>query len=179
MKKSHYYIIGLLVTATILTLVGYFFLIKTVWEKAALISSYRNDITFGDQKKEYAENMVLSFESTQVDIDTLQNLFVKKQGEVEFIEFLEQSAKERGLEIKIDSVSLDSTKEMVSHGMEYLVLRFSVNGTWAHVWNFSEALEVLPYSIDVESLALLRTDTEKGKPALWKGVYNIRILKKK
>jgi hypothetical protein len=109
----------------------------------------------------------------------LQNFFVKKQGEVEFIEFLERSAKERGLEIEIDAVSLSSTKEMTNHGMEYLVLRFHVNGNWGPVWNFSEALEIFPYSIDIDSLALLRVDTEKTKPALWKGVYNIRVLKKK
>jgi hypothetical protein len=150
-----------------------------VWQKAAVISSYRNDIIFGDQKKEYAENMLLSFETTQVDIDTLQNFFVKKQGEVEFIEYLEQSAKKGGLEIKIDSVSLDSTKEMASNAMEYLVLRFNVSGSWVQVWGFSQTLEVLPYSIDVDSLALLRTDTDKTKPAVWKGVYNIRVLKKK
>ncbi len=179
MKKIHYYIIGLLVIAIGLAIFGYVFLVKTVWEKAAVISSYRNDITFGDQKKKYAENMLLSFESTRGDIDMLQNFFVKKQGEVEFIEFLEQSAKERGLEIKIDSVSLDSTKEMANHGMEYLVLKFNVSGTWGSVWNFSQALEVLPYSTDVNSLALLRIDAEDAQSALWKGVYNIRILKKK
>lgn len=179
MKRSHYYSMGLLVIAIFFALVGYFFLVKTVWQKAAVISSYRNDITFGDQKKEYAESMLLSFETTQADIDILQNFFVKKQGEVEFIEYLEQSAKEHGLEIKIDSVSLDSTKEMAHKGMEYLVLRFSVSGTWAQVWNFSQALEVLPYSIDVDSLVLLRTDTDKTKPVLWKGVYSIYVLKKK
>lgn len=179
MKKYHYYSMGLLVIAIILALVGYFFLIKTVWQKAAVISSYRNDIVFGDQKKKYAENMLLSFETTQVDINTLQNLFVKKQGEVEFIEYLERSAKERGLEITIDSVSLDSTKEMTQNGMEYLVLRFNVSGAWSRVWNFSQTLEVLPYSIKIDSLALLRTDTDKTKPALWKGVYNIRVLKMK
>ena len=179
MKKSHYYSMGLLIVAIILTLVAYFFLIQKVWEKAALISSYRNDITFGDQKKEYAENMLRSFETTQADIDILQNFFVKKQGEVEFIEFLERSAKERGLEIKIETVSLDSTKVMASHGMEYLVLRFTVGGTWMHVWNFSEALEVFPYSVDIDSLTLLQIDTEKTKPATWKGIYNIRVLKKK
>lgn len=179
MKKTYYYSMGLLLIAIILALVCYFFLVKTVWQKAAVISSYQNDLTFGDQKKEYAENMLLSFETTQADIDTLQNFFVKKQGEVEFIEYVEQSAKERGLEIKIDSVSLDSTKEMTRKGMEYLVLRFNVSGGWTRVWNFSQALEVLPYSIDVDSLALLRADTDKTKPALWKGVYNIRVLKKK
>lgn len=179
MTKKYYYMAGLLVICTILTLCGYFFLIRSVWDKAGLVASHKNDILFGDQKKEYADNMLLSFETTQKDIDTLQNFFVTKQGEVEFIEFIESTAKAKGLTVGIDTVSLDSPSEIGNHGMEYLVLRLHVTGTWSRVWNFSEALETLPYSIDVTSLALLREDSEQKNPVTWRGVYNIKVLKKK
>lgn len=178
-KKSHYYSIGLLTIAILLTVLGYFFFIKTVWQKATSISLYKSDISFGDQKRKYAEDMLRSFEITQSDIDSLQNLFVKEQGEVEFIEFIEKTAKDRGLLVEIDTVSIDSSKILANHGMEYLLLRFNVNGSWSNVWNFSQILELLPYSINVDSLALMRVDTEKAKPTVWKGVYNIRVLKKK
>lgn len=180
MKKTHYYTMAFLGICIILAGFGYFLLIKNVWGKAVLISSYKNDIAFGDQKNQYAESMLRSFETTQVDIDNLQNFFVKKQGEVEFIEFIEGEAKNQGLLVGIDTVSLDSTPEMKVHGMEYLVLRLHVSGSWSRVWNFSQSLEVLPYSVDVDSLALLREDTEQTTgPVVWKGIYNIRILKKK
>lgn len=180
MKKTYSYIMAFLGVCIVCAGLGYFLLIKNVWSKAALISSYKNEIAFGDQKNQYAESMLRSFETTQGDIDNLQNFFVKKQGEVQFIEFIEGVAKNEGLVVGIDTLSLDSSEEMKVHGMEYLVLRFHVSGPWSRVWNFSQSLEVLPYSVDVESLALIREDTKQTTgPVMWKGVYNIRILKKK
>ena len=170
---------ALLILCIAVTMVGYFFVIQNVWNKAARVSAYKNDIIFGDQKKQYAENMLRSFEIIQPDIDNLKNFFVKKQGEVEFIELVEKTARGEGLEIEINSVSLDSPVSLTTHRMEYLVLRLEVKGTWSSLWNFSKLVEILPYSVDVNSLALVRTQTEKGKPVVWKGVYNIRVLKQK
>lgn len=178
-KKPHYYSMALLLIFVVLSTYAYYSLIKTVWKKASLVSSYNSDIVFGDQKKQYAGTMLRSFEDAQVFVDRLQGFFVKKQGEVEFIEFIEKTARQKGLEIGIDTVSLDSPPVMAKHGMEYLVLRLYVSGNWSQVWNFSQTLEVLPYSIDVNSVALLRGETGSTTTALWKGVYSIRVLKKK
>ncbi len=178
-KKSYYFSMALLGIFIALALFGYVSFVKIVWKKAALISSYNNDIAFGDQKRTYAESMLRAFEANQKDIDDLQNFFIKNQGEVEFIESIENFAKEKGLLVAIDAVSVESPKDIASHGMEYLVLRLHVEGSWAGVWIFSQTLEALPYSIDINSLALLRKEVGPQEAALWKGLYNIRVLKKK
>lgn len=178
-KKPHYYSMAMLLVFVLVSGYAYYSLIKTVWSKASLVSSYNNDIVFGDQKKQYTNSMLRSFEDAQVSVDKLQGFFVKKQGEVEFIEFIEKTARQKGLEIGIDTVSLDSAPGIANHGMEYLMLRLHVSGSWSSVWNFSQTLEVLPYAVDVNSVALLRGETGSTTPAVWKGVYSIRVLKKK
>ncbi len=178
-EKKHYYSMALLSLCIGLAMAAYFFLIQNVWEKAARVSAYKNDIIFGGEKKQYAEDLLRSFQTTQPDIDNLRNFFVKKQGEVDFIEFVEKTARDQGLEIKINSVSLDAPTSLATHGMEYLVLRVEVKGTWLSVWNFSKLLPTLPYSVDVNSIALFSTPAEKDKPVIWRGVYSIRVLKQK
>lgn len=178
-EKKHYYSMALLSLCISMVIAGYFFLIQNVWEKAARVSAYKNDIVFGGEKKQYAEDLLRSFQMTQTDIDSLRNFFVKRAGEVEFIEFVEKTARDQGLEIKINSVSLDAPTSLATHGMEYLVLRVEVKGTWLSIWNFSKLLPTLPYSVDVNSLAFFRAEAEKDKPVMWTGVYSIRVLKQK
>jgi len=178
-QKKHYYSMAFLGLCIVATVTAYFFLMQNVWEKAARVSAYKNDIIFGDQKKQHAESLLSSFEAMQPDVDSLRNFFLKRSGEVDFIEFVEKIAKDEGLEIKINSVSLDSPAPLATHGMEYLVLRVEVKGTWPSLWNFSKLLPTMPYSVDVNSLALFSSQAEKDKPVIWRGVYSIRVLKQK
>lgn len=182
MNKRYYISLVVLVGGILLLGWGYFFALRMIWEKAGNIVMYKNDVLLAEQKKQHAELMLSSLEGVQADISNLQNFFVKKQGEVEFIEFLEQNAKAQKLEVKIETASLESSKEMQEKGVEYLRIRFVVVGTWADVWNFSRTLELFPYSIHINSLAFIREDTNtppKNKPVIWKGVYVIKVLKKK
>lgn len=178
---SRYYTI-IMLSACILILGGaYYVVVKTLWSKAASVATYKNEIVSGEQKKQFASLMLKSFESSQIDISLLQRVFIKRQGEVDFIEYVENTAKEQGVEITMD-VSLDSPKNLTTYNMEYLVLNISVKGSWARVWNFSRILEVLPYSINVRSLALLKeggSESDVSSAGSWKGVYNIKVLKKK
>jgi Tfp pilus assembly protein PilO len=181
-NHSRYYTIALLSICILIIGGGYYFVIKTLWSKAASVATYKNEIISGEQKKQFSNIMLKSFEAARSDISLLQNFFVKKQSEVDFIEYVEQTAKSQGLEIVIDTVSLDSPKNIAAYKMEYLVLSFNVKGPWSRVWNFSRMLEVLPYSINIRSLALLKEgggETDLTSVGAWKGVYTIKVLKKK
>ena len=159
---------------------GYIFLINYVWEKAGAISQYKSDIIHSDQKQQYAQVVLESFEGIQGDIDQLKKIFVQKQGEVEFIESIEGLAEENKLSIDINNISIDSPKELSEQGLEYLVVRLSVKGSWDGVWRFSQMLEVLPYSINIQSIALLKEESDvETATSVWKGVYNVKVLKKK
>lgn len=181
MKHSRYYTITLLGLCIIALGGAYYFVVRTLWSKAASVSTYKNEIISGEQKKQFASLMLKSFENAQADISLLESFFVKRQGEVDFIEYIEKTAKDQGLAIDMD-VSLESPKNLAAYNMEYLVLNFSVTGSWSRVWNFSRMLEVLPYSTDIRSLALLKEggdDTATSSVSVWKGIYSIRVLKKK
>lgn len=179
-NNPHYYSIGLLCLSILITGGGYYFVAKSLWSKAASVATYKNELISGDQKKQFAQIMLKSFESSQDEISLLQSFFVKKQGEVDFIEFIEQTAQKEGLEVKME-VSIDSPKNMASYGMEYLVLNLQVRGPWSRVWNFSRMLEVLPYSTNLKSFALIQEEGEIGSVAsrVWKGIYTVKVLKKK
>lgn len=182
--KSHsrHFIILLLTLGILLLGGGYYMIINMLWAKAASVAVYKNDIVSADQKKEFAKNMLNSFALVQDDISLLQTFFVEQQGEVDFIEYLEQTVQSQGLEVSIDTVSVDAPKNIATYGMEYLVLQFNIRGTWSRVWNFSRMIEVLPYSVKIQSFALIRegdTVENTNQLGIWKGVYTIKVLKKK
>ena len=180
--NKRYYISLVVLGACILSAGGgYFFMIRNVWKKAENVALYKSDVVFAEQKKQYADTMLSSFGHSQKSIETMQDFFVKKQGEVEFIEFIEKTAKDQGLTVETDNVSLDTPKGSTVKNMEHLTLRFHVVGSWSRVWNFSQTLELLPYAVDINSLAFVREDQGQvtNKAPVWKGVYVIKVLKKK
>jgi len=183
MSIAHNYkIIALLVICILAALGGYIFLVNRVWEKAGVIAEYKSDIVHGDQKKQYANTMLASFESIQEDIDRFKKILVQKQGEVEFIEYIEGLAQESGLGIEINNISIESPVDLAEQGMEYMSVRLEVEGSWASVWRFSQMLEVIPYSLRIQSVGLFKQDSESGTDIsvfTWKGVYNIKVLKNK
>ncbi|MCX6703429.1 MAG: hypothetical protein NTV02_01935 [Candidatus Zambryskibacteria bacterium] len=182
MKKTHHYtVIGLLLVCISLAVVGYALVINQVWEKAQMIASYKDEVVGGEQKKQYAEAMLSSFEESRSDINQIKDGFVLRNGEVEFIEYIELLAKEKNLKIEIGNVSIDPANSLEKSGLEYLLLRFKIEGLWVNVWSFSEILEVVPYSVTINSLSFVREDANPapGVSAQWKGTYTIKVLKKK
>lgn len=179
---SRYYTIVLLSVCILIVGGGYYFVIKTLWSKAASVATYKNEIISGEQKKQFSHSMLKSFKNYQADISLLQSFFIKKQSEVDFIEYIERTAKSQGLGIVIDTVSLDSPKNIAAYNIEYLVLNFNVKGSWSRVWNFSRMLEVLPYSTNIRSFALLKEgggELSTTSVSTWKGIYSIKVLKRK
>ncbi len=182
MKSNHrYYAIGALCLTIILVCGGYYAALTMLWKKGSSVASYKQELLSGEQRKKVSETMIASFEKSKNDISLVQSFFVNKQGEVDFIEFIEKVAQEEDLEIKMD-VSIDSPTDLAAYNMEYLVLKVQVRGAWSRVWNFSRMLEVLPYSVNVKSFALVgekKTEVGSGARGLWTGVYTLNVLKHK
>lgn len=180
-SNHHYYSIGALCLVIILICGGYYITLKTLWKKAASVAAYNQELLSGEQRKKVSETMIASFENSKNEIERIQGFFVKKQGEVDFIEFIERVAQEEGLEIKMD-VSIDTPTQVAASNLEYLVLKMQVKGVWSRVWNFSRMLEVLPYSVNVKSFALIgekKTEVGAGGRGMWTGVYTLNVLKYK
>jgi len=181
--RSRYYTIGIVALSILFLIGGYYVTIRTLWSKAASVATYKNEIISANYIKQFAQIMFNSFEGSKEDISLLQTLFIQKQGEVDFIEYIEQLARSQGLEVAMDTVSVDSPKHISAYGMEYLVLNFNVKGSWSRVFNFSRMLQVLPYASSLQDMNMIREGEvgEAGKPqsGVWKGVYTIKVLKKK
>ncbi|MHB1316892.1 MAG: hypothetical protein ACYCZW_03515 [Minisyncoccota bacterium] len=177
-KQYNYYIIGILVTTILVFMGGYYVFFNTMWNKAKVISEYKNDIIIDNQKRQYADDMIKTFENIKDKREKIDDFFVKKQGEVDFIEYVEKVARDQSLEVEVDAVEVDLSKEASSYGMEYLILRFNVKGSWINVWNFSRTLESLPYSIDVSNMILQRENVNEKSSPIWKGIYRVSVLKK-
>jgi len=180
--RLRYYTIAVCTALIFLFGGGYYITTKTLWSKAASVSAYKNEIISANYIKQFAQIMFNSYQNSRDNILLLQTFFIQKEGEVDFIEFIEQSARSQGLEVSISTVSVDSPKNINMYGMEYFILDFTVKGSWSQVFNFSRMLQVLPYAHNLQSVNLIRegaNENDISKPGTWKGLYTIKVLKKK
>lgn len=180
--RVRYYIIAVCATLILLLGGGYYLTTKTLWSKAASVATYKNEIISANYIKQFAQIMFSSYESSRADILLFQSFFIKKEGEVDFIEFIEQAARAQGLDVSIDTVSIDSPKNVNVYNMEYFILNFTVKGSWSQVFNFSRMLQVLPYAHNIQAVNLIHeggSENNTSKTSVWKGVYTIKVLKKK
>ena len=102
-------------------------------------------------------------EDKKDDIQRVDNFLVARANPVNFIESLEDLARQTQNKIVID---LDEAK---SQANKHLVFRLTVDGTQKSALKYSELLEFLPYQISVQELSF-----QKISPA--KGVSGARII---
>jgi len=91
------------------------------------------------------------------DIDKLDEVFVKYDNDLEFIETLEGVALENNIDQKI---SLNSTKSEEEKDFEKIRLEISAEGDFFNIMNYLIDLEILSYYININSLDIYKLGSQ-------------------
>ena len=110
-------------------------------------------------------------------IDVINSYFVSADGEVAFIDDIENRAKNLSLAPEINSVQIDKTKELSAKGLEYLTLNLAVKGKWSNVYKFVTLLPNLPYQIIVTQADIANQSEGTSSAAVWQGSFTLRVVK--
>jgi len=125
-------------------------------------------------------------------IERMDSYFISRDGVVAFIEELEKLGKDTGVLLSIGSVSAENDSKMKDDFKETLRIRLEASGPWANLFYFLSILESLPYraQVDQMTVSLLGASDKlsfgselgprlQGKEEIWKGTFELTILKLK
>lgn len=136
----------------------------------AIKSSYTaSESKFVQEEKRVAIDQIVNSYSTE--IEKVRKFFVAKGDEVEFIESIEDLAKNRGLLFEIDTIS---QSPISGDKKEDIVVSIDIEGSWANVTNFIKELESLPFGVSITKVEL---DTKSG--GVWAGLVEFAVFREK
>jgi hypothetical protein len=132
-----------------------------------------------NQKNQEIKRVMSSLITITPQIKKIDGYFIASDGEVNFINEIEDIAKANNLIIEISSVSLDTTSDLTAKGFEYLTLKLSTKGSWAGTYKFLSLLSNMPYKVNVKQADVSNvSDTGAVKVSLWQGSFTVQVLKK-
>ncbi len=99
------------------------------------------------------------YQSRQEELKRIDNLFINRETPIEFIEFLEEKAKDSFLAIEI---SATFSKKAESEKWNFSNYQLSLNGSFPNILKFLEKIETAPYLIEISNLNI-RKLSEKEK----------------
>ncbi|MEI6238665.1 MAG: hypothetical protein WCP15_03990 [bacterium] len=157
MKKS---LLQILLILTIVLFLGSIYFYIKIWnginDNIALGNAAKVEVASSQGDQEHAKDLRLSMAKTGDLRNKIDDFFIPVQEEVNFIELLENSAKDMGIKVVIGSVSSkDGTQ--TSKGLGILSLSLTIDGTWQKVMQYVALLESLPYKVNINNAEFSRT----------------------
>ncbi len=113
----------------------------------------KRNITTLQLKIENLENFKSLYEEYRPSLEKIDNLFIDSKVPVKFIAFLEKTAEETQVEIKISSISLG---ENANDPWSFNAFQITSNSSFSAFLKFLEKLETSPYLVKIQNLNIHR-----------------------
>ena len=170
----------------VLLFVDIFILFQNVKNQNENVSKTQNEISHSEKQNEYTASLRESLQNSNSEIAKVNNSILSSDGDVAFIEQLENTAKENGVGIIIESLSVEDIPNVVSGDLTSFKIRAEAEGGWNGMMAFLTKLESMPYVARVEELDLanssdnpLSQTTPVASLQSWQSVFEIRVLQYK
>lgn len=100
------------------------------------------------------------YQSHQEELKKIDNLFIDWETPIEFIEFLEEKAKDSSLVVEISSAS---AKKSESEKWNFSNYQLFLKGSFPNILKFLEKMETAPYLIEISNLNIKKLSKEESK----------------
>jgi hypothetical protein len=136
-------------SAAIIVLFIYPFLSKIIADSNEILQQKQERLTIGADISNL-ENLKVFYRDHSADFDKIDKLFIDKDVPVEFINFLEKTASDSSISIKISSAA------SVTKNDPWPSLSFEITlvGPFPKVMRFIEKLESSPYLTDIQNFSV-------------------------
>lgn len=184
MNKKILIVLGLVIIALC---VFYFVFFMKIKSKNEHISLLEQDLSLQNKKQDYVFVMRKMVQNADTQIRQINDSIIQQDGEVHFIETLESLARESGITISIDSISVENDPAFADSEITSLKVKAKTEGSWSGTYVFLTQLESMPYKIKIDNFGLvsLKEDVplDQKRPTLartnWQVSFQIHVLKYK
>ncbi len=170
--------LSVIIFLALLATTGYVLFFRELQKKNIQFEKIRLEIESEDMREVKLRFLGRGLLDTVEERDMIKGAFIKKDGEVAFVENLEKMAKSLEVTLEINSLAI---KEVEVDGVEKLSMRIVVDGSWAGVYKFLTLLQNFPESVEFSRFSLSRNEGAGGKDKniLWRMSADFDVLKLK
>jgi len=138
----------------------------------------KEDIFSFSEEKENLKKSEIAYKEAIPNLEKAEKLFFTKEVpiEFEFINFLEKTASDSDVSIKISSVSSEGTSEKGS--LSFLACHLGVSGSFNNFFRFIDKLENNSYLIEIDSLEIKKIAVGTSSEENIEGSISLKVLKK-
>ena len=170
-------LVSVLIAGFLLVAYGFLtqYIVKLNTSAAELTATIQTEVE-RDRQLRSLERLLGELKSEESGLD---NRFIKPEGEVVFLELLEQIARDAKVGLEVASVSLQLDPEE-NRPFEWIKLAFRADGSWNQLFHFLMLLETAPYVIKLDQVGLAYEAKDAAKPGaggMWRGQFIIRVAK--
>ncbi len=174
--------ITILVVITTATYIVFFIGIKNKNESISLVA---NEIDIALEKEVKLKSIKNLIKDTENDRAKLNAYFVVDDKVIDFIEDIENLAKDTNVDLKVMSIDINddgNNTPQQNNISELLQLNLKVAGLWDNLFHFISLVDELPFRVDISkvNLQVVYDSNNKDKnPTDWEGMFVVSVLKLK
>ncbi len=137
----------------------------------AQLAEERQWVAQAESEKQAFSTLQETLASSESDREKLKKYVIKDDEIIELLSLIERTAKDEGVTLTTDSLTVEPQDET----FETLVVALKLQGSFNNVMQVIQILEVLPERSNITSVELEAFD-EEGV-ALWQGAITLRVTK--
>lgn len=119
-------------------------------------------------------------ETNKDSINKIYDYIIKPEEVVNFMQKIEDLAKNNSLKSEVKSVSFEAIADTTLSNLESMKIQVSVSGDWKNVAYFLELLENYPASLNIKKVSLNNNAhvlVKNKKVSQWTGVFDFSVIK--
>jgi len=148
-------------------------LIKSIENSSKDLTNQKQELKLSLEKKENSANLERIYRDSQKELEKIETIFVDPETPIDFIGFLETTARDSQVEIK---KSLTSDKTQETDFGPALSFNISLDSSASNFMKFLEKLENGPYLIEIRDLNIKRSGEKPS--GLISASLSLRVLTK-
>lgn len=184
-SKSLKGIVIMLSLFVLVLFVAQYFVYRDIRIKNQKISVLERDLSLQENRQEYLIAMEKQINSMSADLEKIDNSILSADGEVGFINSLEDLAAKNKLKFEPEFLGSDENDPTLKNtNIKTFTIRAKVTGSWIDTYTFISELESNPIKIKINKLALSNVSADSGVDVKkfgqkWQSIFEIVVLKYK
>ena len=172
-KNRIYIIIGLFSLAALcLVVLAVLPLLNNIKDESNQYSMLKNSAAVSESQFVQASKFEKDYQNYKSNLDKADRLFVDSNNPVDFIEFLERTANDAGIQLQISPPTFSKDEG------GYATFQLSYSGDFPKIMKFLRNLEFGPYLVDVQTLAIGRPTAAQKTSGETQANLLIKVLTK-
>ena len=163
--KRKIYISILIFGAVTISLIAFLIypLFRDINKDSEDLLSQKGRLALFKKEAESTQEALSFYKSRQLDLEKIDSLFIDPGNPIEFINFLEDSARTSQMVVEISSLQSNITSSSQSNGAKIwssLDFQLSVNGSFPNFSRYLNKLENSPYLLEILDLSAKKVSKE-------------------